>query len=139
MRDTGRYGLAIVRTSIPIVILLVLPGMFALAGRTRIGSELTHASQGPGPPPSPPYVGLLPDNLDFGDQVVRRTSAAKRITVQNTGGQPLNFDSVELVGDNPNSFAVPRTRVREQRSRRTMLAYLRSLLHHRARGDAMRV
>ncbi|MCM3903571.1 MAG: choice-of-anchor D domain-containing protein [Pyrinomonadaceae bacterium] len=106
MSETGRDRLAIVRISVSIGIVLVVSGMFALPAGTQIDFGLTHANQDPAPPPSPPYVSLVPDNLDFGDQVVRRTSAAKRITVKNTGGQPLYFDSVELSGDNPTAFAV---------------------------------
>jgi HYDIN/CFA65/VesB family protein len=95
-----------VRTRVVISILLAVSGIIALPGRTRIGVGLTHGNQDPATPPSPPYVNLNPDNLDFGDQVVRRTSAAKRITVKNTGGKPLYFDSVTLGGDNPNAFAI---------------------------------
>lgn len=55
---------------------------------------------------SPPSVTLVPESLDFGNQVVRRSSAARKIVVRNTGGKPLTIDSVQLTGDNPNSFVI---------------------------------
>jgi hypothetical protein len=82
--------------------LLAISAMLAAPGKGLLSVGFSRGNQDP----SPPAVTLNPDSLDFGNQVVRRTSAAKRITVKNTGGQPLNFDSVELGGDNPNSFAV---------------------------------
>lgn len=106
MRETVCYRLAVARISVSVVIALVVSGMFALPAATRIGLGLNTANQDPALPPSPPYVSMVPDNLDFGDQVVRRTSAAKRVTVKNTGGQSLYFDSVDLGGDNPTAFAV---------------------------------
>jgi hypothetical protein len=106
MREITRDRLAMVRTSVLISILLAVSGIIALPGDPRIGFGLTHGNQDPAPPPSPPSVSLIPDKLDFGNQVVRRTSAAKRITVKNTGGQPLYFDSVDLGGDNPTAFAI---------------------------------
>jgi hypothetical protein len=106
MRETGRDRRVIVRSSVSLGILLAVSGIFALPAGPRIGFGLRHFNQDPDPPSSPPYVSLVPDNLDFGSQVVRRTSAAKRFTVKNTGGQPLYFASVDLGGDNPNSFAV---------------------------------
>lgn len=105
MRYTTRNGHKVVRINLTVLFLGVF-GIVTLVVPTRIGFGLTPDIQDPAPPPSPPFVSLVPDNLDFGNQVVRRTSAAKRITVKNTGGKPLYFDSVDLGGDNPNSFAV---------------------------------
>jgi HYDIN/CFA65/VesB-like, Ig-like domain len=104
MREKTRQGSAILRTDVLLIILFPMLGMSAFSGETRVGFGITRVAQDP--PPSPPFVSLVPDNLDFGNQVVRRTSAAKRITVKNTGGKQLYFDSVDLGGDNPNSFAI---------------------------------
>ena len=79
-RETARGGLDVVRISAFTSAALVVLGITTLFGQTRVGFGLTHANQDPAPPSSPPYVSLVPDNLDFGDQVVRRTSAAKSIT-----------------------------------------------------------
>lgn len=67
--------------------------------------EIAHANQDPDYR-TPLYVILVPDRLDFTNQVVGTTSRSKRITVKNNGGKPLIIDSVDLTGDNPNSFAV---------------------------------
>jgi len=53
-----------------------------------------------------PYVSLVPDHLDFGDQVIGRRSKAKRITVTNAGGKSLNIRSVTCNGDNWSDFSV---------------------------------
>jgi len=42
----------------------------------------------------------------LGNRVVRRTPNSRRFTVKNVGVGPLHIDSVDLGGDNPNSFAV---------------------------------
>ena len=106
MREITRDRLAIGCSSVLMGLLLAVPGIVAVPGDIRLGFVLTHVNQDPAPPPAPPFVSLMPDNLDFGSQVVRRTSAAKRITVKNAGGQPLHIDSVDLGGDNPTAFAV---------------------------------
>jgi hypothetical protein len=79
--------------------------MIVAFGEARIVAEPTY-SQDSVQPASPPFVSPNPDNLDFGNQVVRRTSAAKRITINNTGGKSLYIDSVTLGGDNPTAFAI---------------------------------
>jgi hypothetical protein len=106
MREKTRQSTTTLRKAFLLIILFSILGMFAFSSETRIGFGITPVAQDP--PPSPPFVSLVPDNLDFGNQVVRRTSTAKRITVKNTGGKPLYFDSVDLGGDNPNSFAILR-------------------------------
>jgi hypothetical protein len=55
---------------------------------------------------SPPSVSLDPDRLDFGDAVAGRWSQAKRVSVTNTGGQPLIVDSVAVGGDDSGNFSV---------------------------------
>lgn len=104
MREKTRTSFAIIRGGVLASMLVAGAGLFAFSSETGIGFALTPIPQDPSS--SPPAVSLAPDNLDFGNQVVRGTSAAKRITVKNTGGKPLNFDSVDLGGDNPNAFAI---------------------------------
>jgi len=107
MRKTVLARLAVVRPGgVSIFIILAISGTISFTGEARIGVGLASANQDPPIPPSPPFVNLVPDNLDFGNQVIRRTSAAKRLIVKNTGGKPLYFASVDLGGDNPNSLAV---------------------------------
>lgn len=88
---------------ISIFILVAVSGMLALSPTT-----LTKGAQDPVVPSSPPYVSLSPDSIDFGNQVVGKTSRARRVTLQNTGGKQLYIDSVVLGGDNPTSFALLR-------------------------------
>jgi hypothetical protein len=106
MRARGRVRLAMMRRSASIVILLAVSAMIAVPGKSRLAVGHTHAAQDPAQPASPSYVSLTPENLDFGNQVVRRISAAKRITLKNPGGGLLYIDSVELGGDNPTAFAI---------------------------------
>lgn len=106
MRDTTRDRLDVVCISVLAIVLLGVLSMATLVAQTRVGFGPTHAAQDPAQPASPSYVSLTPANLDFGDQVVRRTSAAKRVTVKNPGGGTLYVDSVELGGDNPTAFAI---------------------------------
>lgn len=106
MRYKTRDRLNVARISFLASIVLGVFGMANLFGQTRVGCGPTPAAQDPAQPAPPSYVTLTPDNLDFGDQVVRRTSAAKRIMVRNMGASSLYVDSVDLGGDNPNSFAI---------------------------------
>jgi hypothetical protein len=99
-----RKSIRILPTNVLAMIIIAVFAMVLFSRDTRIGFGFTHVVQDPAP--SPPYVTLTPDNIDFGNQVVRRTSAAKRIIVKNTGGKPLYLDSVDIGGDNPNSFAI---------------------------------
>src|ERR1044072_9004044 len=100
MRKLTHNPLAIVRIA-ALIGILVAP-LIALSGESGLG--LAHGNQDPGIPPSPPAVTLNPDNLDFGDQVRGRTSNPKRIVVRNTGGQPLNIDSVSITGEQPKTL-----------------------------------
>jgi len=52
------------------------------------------------------FVSLVPDHLDFGDQVIGRRSKTKRITVTNSGGKSLYISSVTGDGDNWSDFSV---------------------------------
>ena len=101
----SRHGRRLRRAVAVLGILEALSGI-AIPGNAPLLVSSRHHRQDPAIPPSPPFVSLLPDNLDFGNQVVRRTSAAKTITVKNTGGKSLNIDSVTLGGDNPTAFAI---------------------------------
>src|ERR1041384_130781 len=51
-------------------------------------------------PETPPSVNVTPASLDFGEQVVKRTSKPKRLTVTNNGGKALYITRVVLGGDN---------------------------------------
>jgi hypothetical protein len=104
MKELTRDSYAIVRARRLSSILLAVFVMIALIGKIALG--FAHGNQDPAQPQAQPSVTLSPDSLLFADQVVRRTSAAKRITVRNTGGQSLYIDSVTITGDNPNSFAI---------------------------------
>jgi len=101
-----RDRLDVVRISALTSVVLGVLGLTTLIGQTRFGIVPGHAAQGPAMPATPAYVILTPDNLDFGDQVVGRTSAPKRITVKNSGGGTLYVDSVDLGSDNATAFAV---------------------------------
>ncbi|MBI3485004.1 MAG: choice-of-anchor D domain-containing protein [Acidobacteria bacterium] len=47
----------------------------------------------------PPVVSLSPTSLDFGNQIVATSSAAKTVTLTNTGGTVLNISSLTISGD----------------------------------------
>ncbi len=51
-----------------------------------------------------PSVQLKPATLNFGKQVVKKASLAKRITVTNVGGAPLYVNSATISGDNWKDF-----------------------------------
>ena len=53
-----------------------------------------------------PSVQLKPATLNFGKQVVKKTSIAKRITVTNAGGAPLYINSASISGDNWKDFTL---------------------------------
>ena len=57
-------------------------------------------------PETPPTVNVTPTSLDFGEQVVKRASKPKRLTVTNTGGKALYINSVVVGGDNQQEFVV---------------------------------
>jgi len=58
------------------------------------------------PQKTPPAVSASPASLDFGDQVIRRASKPKRITVTNSGEKKLYINSVTVDGDNSEDFAI---------------------------------
>ncbi len=55
---------------------------------------------------APPNVDLDPDSIDFGDQVIKRKSPAKRVTVMNTGGKPLSVGSASIEGGDWRDFRI---------------------------------
>jgi hypothetical protein len=50
-------------------------------------------------------VTLTPTSLSFNKQAIYTTSAAKKVTVKNTGGGGLIFSSIAISGTNPGDFA----------------------------------
>lgn len=106
MRNPFSKKHTLVRTGVSIIVLLAVCLIATVAGATRIGVGGPHDPQDPAIPPSPPIVTVNPFNLEFGKQVVGGTSAPKRITVKNTGGKSLYFDSVDVGGDNPTAFTI---------------------------------
>jgi hypothetical protein len=55
---------------------------------------------------TPPSVALNPISLDFGDQVIRRNSKPRRITVTNTGEKSLYINSAAITDDNRDDFVL---------------------------------
>lgn len=106
MREIIRRKPRAVGTGVLSGVLVVTLGIVTSSGFTQPGFGLSPGDQDPAVPPSPPSVSLNPDHLDFGKQVTRSTSVAKRIIVKNSGGKPLYFDSVDIGGDNPTAFAI---------------------------------
>lgn len=80
--------------------LLFLP-LLTLAQTTS--KQIKHAQQ-----ETPPSISITPDNLDFGDQVVKKASKPLRLTVTNTGGKKLYINSVAVGGDNQQDFVMAR-------------------------------
>ena len=92
MKETRHERLVIRRAIIVTGVLLAVSGVVSLARGGSHGLRPTRGVQDT----SPPSVSLDPEDLDFGEQVVGRWSRARRITVTNTGGQPLAVDSVSV-------------------------------------------
>ena len=55
---------------------------------------------------APPSVTLNPLSIDFKDHVVGKASKPQRITLTNTGGKPLYVNSVTIVNDDSDNFAL---------------------------------
>lgn len=55
---------------------------------------------------TPPNAMINPGSLDFSNQVVKKPSASKRITVTNTGEKPLYINSVVLSGEQASDFTL---------------------------------
>jgi hypothetical protein len=54
-------------------------------------------------------VSLTPTSLPFGNQPVATTSAAKTVTVKNTGTGTLTFSNITITGADPRDFAETNT------------------------------
>jgi HYDIN/CFA65/VesB-like, Ig-like domain len=100
MRETLCKRPIVLKTTIGVLLAVSAALTFAR------GAEPGFASAPDLQDPAPPFASLDPASLDFGDQVVRRRTAAKRITVTNTGGKALYFDSVTVAGDNAGDFTL---------------------------------
>lgn len=96
MRTAASNNLGTLRRSL-IVVLIASSVVTTLLATTLVSSHQD---------PSPPAAGIDPGDITFKDQVVGRTSAARRVIIKNTGGKPLYFDSVSVAGDNPTNFAI---------------------------------
>ena len=61
------------------------------------------------PPPAPsammPMISLSSDVVDFGPELVGRTSPARQIVITNNGDAPLQFMGLALMGGDVNQFA----------------------------------
>jgi hypothetical protein len=90
------------RTTVLMIIVLAVSGVIFLEGGDANGFRPLPDFQGA----ATSYVSLVPDHLDFGDQVVGRRSKAKRITVTNAGGKSLYISSVTGDGNNWSDFSV---------------------------------
>jgi hypothetical protein len=55
---------------------------------------------------APPSANLNPYSLDFKDQVVKKISKPQRVTLTNAGGKPLYVNSVTIVDDDRDDFAL---------------------------------
>jgi hypothetical protein len=70
------------------------------------GSPQTVALSGTG---TQPVVSLNPTSLTFGNQLINTTSAARAVTLTNTGTGPLTISGISFTGTNPNNFAQTNT------------------------------
>jgi hypothetical protein len=84
----------------------ILLFIFLLAFAQHVLAQKANHQSKSQQPETPPSVNITPASLDFGDQVVKRASKPKRITVTNTGGKALYINSVVLSGDNQQDFAL---------------------------------
>ena len=90
------------RTTILMIIVLAVSGVILLARGDANGLRTQCSFQGT----ATPSVNLIPDKLDFGNQVIGRRRKSERITVSNTGGKSLYISSVTGDGDNWSDFSV---------------------------------
>ncbi len=90
------------RTTILMIIVLAVSGVILLARGDANGLRTQCGFQGT----ATPSVNLIPDKLDFGNQVIGRRRKSERITVSNTGGKCLYISCVSGDGDNWSDFSV---------------------------------
>jgi Domain of unknown function (DUF4062)/NB-ARC domain/Cep192 domain 4/HYDIN/CFA65/VesB-like, Ig-like domain len=55
---------------------------------------------------STPNIGVTPDRIQFGKQIVGTSGASRTITVTSTGSAVLSIDTIRIEGPNSNDFAV---------------------------------
>lgn len=70
------------------------------------GTPSTVTLSGTGASTPTPAIGLSAATLGFGDQTLNTASAAKTVTVTNTGSAALTLNNVALAGTNPGDFAL---------------------------------
>ena len=80
--------------------------IFLLAVAQPASAQKASRQNPPQQPETPPAVNVTPTSLDFGEQVVKRASKPKRLTVTNTGGKALYINSVVVGGDNQQEFVL---------------------------------
>jgi hypothetical protein len=78
------------------VMCLVCSGQAIETGRERVQSQEA----------MPPAATLAPEAVDFGDQVAKRSSKPRRITVTNSGGKALYINSASITGENLEEFVM---------------------------------
>jgi hypothetical protein len=58
------------------------------------------------PPPQPPALGASPTSVDFGAQAAGTRSAARSVTLTNTGEQALSIERATVVGGVDDAFTI---------------------------------
>ena len=84
-----------------LMIFVFLLALSSIALAQKAGDQDKNAQ-----PATPPSVNVTPGSLEFGNQVIKRASKPKRVTVTNTGGKGLYINSVVLGGDNAGDFVL---------------------------------
>ncbi len=69
------------------------------------GTPHTVALTGTGAAPAAAVATASPASVSFGDQVVDTTSAAKTVTLSNTGSLPMSIDAITIAGGDAADFA----------------------------------
>jgi len=69
-------------------------------------SQDTRKAYTQGQQPVPPSVSVTPASLDFGEQVVKKSSKPLRLTITNAGAKKLYTNSVALNGNDQQDFAM---------------------------------
>ena len=54
---------------------------------------------------APPSANINPASIEFKDQVAKKASKPRRVTITNTGGKELYINSAVIDGDNKEDFA----------------------------------
>jgi uncharacterized repeat protein (TIGR01451 family) len=67
-------------------------------GSSGAAAQRTDTVQISPPPASPPAASPSPSSVDFGSQALGTTSAARTVTLTNTGGSPLTISGLSITG-----------------------------------------